>query len=133
MNSQEVISTSAIREDSYREHASARSVTLWENLVRDYFHEDDFQLWNLSPMQENAKIKLMYVMEMYRPDVVYLCNTKDMFLVYRGDIKQELRVSCYTNVGYLTDADDLKSHTGYVFVLNGGGSLDWKNTNAKYF
>ncbi|GJT77915.1 retrotransposon protein, putative, ty1-copia subclass [Tanacetum coccineum] len=27
----------------------------------------------------------------------YLCNTKDMFLVYGGDIKQELRVSCYTN------------------------------------
>ncbi|GKB27442.1 retrotransposon protein, putative, ty1-copia subclass [Tanacetum coccineum] len=33
----------------------------------------------------------------------YLRNTKDMFLVYRGDIKQELRVSCYTDAGYLTD------------------------------
>ncbi|GKE06923.1 hypothetical protein Tco_1398941 [Tanacetum coccineum] len=32
----------------------------------------------------------------------------------------ELRVSCYTDAGYLTDADDLKSQTGYVFVLNGG-------------
>ncbi|GKC49521.1 retrotransposon protein, putative, ty1-copia subclass [Tanacetum coccineum] len=29
-------------------------------------------------------------------------------------------VSCYTDAGYLTDADDLKSQTGYVFVLNGG-------------
>ncbi|GJX44987.1 auxin efflux carrier component 7-like protein [Tanacetum coccineum] len=29
----------------------------------------------------------------------------------------ELRV--YTDAGYLTDADDLKSQTGYVFVLNG--------------
>ncbi|GKC28560.1 retrotransposon protein, putative, ty1-copia subclass [Tanacetum coccineum] len=28
---------------------------------------------------------------------------------------------------YLTDADDLKSHTGYVFVLN-RGALDWKST-----
>ncbi|GJV03891.1 hypothetical protein Tco_1337460 [Tanacetum coccineum] len=27
----------------------------------------------------------------------------------RGDMKRELRVSCYTDVGYLTDADDLKS------------------------
>ncbi|GJY47022.1 retrotransposon protein, putative, ty1-copia subclass [Tanacetum coccineum] len=35
----------------------------------------------------------------------YLRNTKDMFLVYGGDIKQELGVSCYTDVGYLTDAD----------------------------
>ncbi|GJY82359.1 hypothetical protein Tco_0495735 [Tanacetum coccineum] len=36
----------------------------------------------------------------------YLRNTKDVFLVYRGDIKQELGVSCYTDAGYLTDADD---------------------------
>ncbi|GJY23018.1 retrotransposon protein, putative, ty1-copia subclass [Tanacetum coccineum] len=49
----------------------------------------------------------------------YLRNTKDMFLVYGGDIKQELRVSCYTDAGYLTDANDLKYQTGYVFVLNG--------------
>ncbi|GKD84533.1 retrotransposon protein, putative, ty1-copia subclass [Tanacetum coccineum] len=48
----------------------------------------------------------------------YPRNTKDMFLVNRGDIKRELGVSCYTNAGYLTDADDLKSHTRYVFVLN---------------
>nr|GEY56855.1 hypothetical protein [Tanacetum cinerariifolium] len=48
-------------------------------------------------------------------------NTKDIFLVYEGDIKQELMVYCYTDTGYLTDADDLKSQTGYVFVLNGGG------------
>ncbi|GJV78655.1 retrotransposon protein, putative, ty1-copia subclass [Tanacetum coccineum] len=39
----------------------------------------------------------------------YLRNTKDMFLIYGGDMKQELRVSCYTDVGYLTDANDLKS------------------------
>ncbi|GKB89275.1 hypothetical protein Tco_0961547 [Tanacetum coccineum] len=48
----------------------------------------------------------------------YLRNTKDMFLVYGGDLKQELRVFCYTDAGCLTDADDLKSQTGYVFVLN---------------
>ncbi|GKD24808.1 DNA polymerase-like protein [Tanacetum coccineum] len=34
-------------------------------------------------------------------------------------MKQELRVSCYTDAGYLTDADDIKSQTGYVFILNG--------------
>ncbi|GKD33477.1 retrotransposon protein, putative, ty1-copia subclass, partial [Tanacetum coccineum] len=48
----------------------------------------------------------------------YLRNTKDLFLVYGGDIKLELRVSCYTDAGYLMNADDLKSQTGYVFVLN---------------
>ncbi|GJW88767.1 hypothetical protein Tco_0164107 [Tanacetum coccineum] len=36
-----------------------------------------------------------------------IMNTKDMFLVYGGDLKQELRVSCYTDAGYLMDADDL--------------------------
>nr|GFB64472.1 retrotransposon protein, putative, Ty1-copia subclass [Tanacetum cinerariifolium] len=50
----------------------------------------------------------------------YLRNTKDMFLVYGGNTKRELRVSCYTDAGYLTDADNLKSQTGYVFILNGG-------------
>ncbi|GKC14881.1 retrotransposon protein, putative, ty1-copia subclass [Tanacetum coccineum] len=37
-----------------------------------------------------------------------------------GDMKRELRVSCYTDAGYLKDADDMKSQTGYVFILNGG-------------
>ncbi|GKD68416.1 hypothetical protein Tco_1322506 [Tanacetum coccineum] len=62
----------------------------------------------------------------------YLRNTKDMFLVYGGDIKRELRVSCYTDVGYLTDADDLKSQTGYVFVLN-GCAIDWKSAKQSNF
>ncbi|GJZ84927.1 zinc finger, CCHC-type containing protein [Tanacetum coccineum] len=44
----------------------------------------------------------------------------------------ELRVSCYTDVGYLTDADDLKSQTRYVFVLN-GGVVDWKSTKQSIF
>ncbi|GKB90792.1 hypothetical protein Tco_0963064, partial [Tanacetum coccineum] len=43
-----------------------------------------------------------------------------------------LEVSCYTDVGYLTDADDLKYQTGYVFVLN-GGDVDWKSTKQIIF
>ncbi|GJY43946.1 retrotransposon protein, putative, ty1-copia subclass [Tanacetum coccineum] len=62
----------------------------------------------------------------------YLRNTKDMFLIYGGDIKRELRVSYYTDAGYLTDADDLKSQTRYVFVLN-GGAVDWKSTKQSIF
>nr|GEU86762.1 putative retrotransposon protein [Tanacetum cinerariifolium] len=62
----------------------------------------------------------------------YLRNTKDMFLVYGGDLKLELRVSCYTDARYLTDADDLKSQTGYVFVLN-GGAVDWKSAKQSIF
>nr|GEX27025.1 7-deoxyloganetin glucosyltransferase-like [Tanacetum cinerariifolium] len=62
----------------------------------------------------------------------YLRNTKDMFLVYGCDLKRELMVSCYTDAGYLTDADDLKSQTGYVFVLN-GGAVDWKSAKQSIF
>nr|GEV41621.1 hypothetical protein [Tanacetum cinerariifolium] len=49
-----------------------------------------------------------------------------------GDIKLELMVSCYTDAGYLTDADDLKSQIGYVFVLN-GGAVDWKSAKQSIF
>nr|GEV18059.1 RNA-directed DNA polymerase, eukaryota [Tanacetum cinerariifolium] len=62
----------------------------------------------------------------------YIRNARDMFLVYGGDTKRELRVSCYTDARYLTDADDLKSHTGYVFVLN-GDVIDRKNTKQSIF
>nr|GEY18526.1 retrotransposon protein, putative, Ty1-copia subclass [Tanacetum cinerariifolium] len=62
----------------------------------------------------------------------YLRNTKDMFLVYGGNMERELRVSCYTDVGYLTDADNLKSQTGYVFLLN-GGAVDSKSTKQSIF
>nr|GEZ06299.1 retrovirus-related Pol polyprotein from transposon TNT 1-94 [Tanacetum cinerariifolium] len=41
-------------------------------------------------------------------------------------------VSCYTDAGYLTDADDLKSQTGYVLVLN-GCTVDWKSTKQSIF
>nr|GFA18689.1 hypothetical protein [Tanacetum cinerariifolium] len=34
-----------------------------------------------------------------------LRNTKYMFLVYGGNMERELRVSCYTDAGYLTDAE----------------------------
>nr|GEV13677.1 retrotransposon protein, putative, Ty1-copia subclass [Tanacetum cinerariifolium] len=62
----------------------------------------------------------------------YLKNTNDMFLVYGGDLKRELMVSCYTDAGYLMDANDLKSQTGYMFALN-GGAVDWKSAKQSIF
>nr|GEX80516.1 hypothetical protein [Tanacetum cinerariifolium] len=61
-----------------------------------------------------------------------LRKTKDMFLVYGGNIERELRISCYTDVGYLTDADNLKSQTGYAFVLN-RGAIDWNSKKQSIF
>nr|GEX90181.1 hypothetical protein [Tanacetum cinerariifolium] len=63
----------------------------------------------------------------------YLRNTKDMFLVYEGDIKRELKVSCYTDVGYLTDADDLKKFIyglGVVPMIEESISRYCDNTRA---
>ncbi|GJV78118.1 hypothetical protein Tco_1509702 [Tanacetum coccineum] len=61
---------------------------------------------------------------MYANDVKnilkYLRNTKDMFLVYSGNPEAELQVDCYCDARFETDRDDIKSQTGYVFVLNGG-------------
>nr|GFA36594.1 hypothetical protein [Tanacetum cinerariifolium] len=72
---------------------------------------------------------IMYDVRCTRHDVA---NTKDVFLVDGGDLKRELRVSCYTDAGYLTGADDLKSQTEYVFVLN-GGYVDCKSTKQSIF
>ncbi|GJR36049.1 hypothetical protein Tco_1211733 [Tanacetum coccineum] len=53
----------------------------------------------------------------------YLRNTKDMFLVYGGNPEAELRFDCYCNAGFETDIDDMKSLTGYVFVLNESAAI----------
>ncbi|GJU29314.1 hypothetical protein Tco_1172903 [Tanacetum coccineum] len=58
--------------------------------------------------------------------IMYVRNTKDMVLVYGGNLRNELKVTCYTNVGFKTDKDDTKSQSRYVFVLN-GGAVDWKS------
>ncbi|GKB66313.1 hypothetical protein Tco_0927725 [Tanacetum coccineum] len=46
--------------------------------------------------------------------------------------RPDVAIYCYTGAGYLTDADDLRSQTGYVFVLN-GGAVDWKSTKQSIF
>ena len=48
----------------------------------------------------------------------YLKRTKDLFLVYGGD--EELVVNGYTDASFMTDPNDFKSQSGYVFRLNGG-------------
>ncbi|GJW31076.1 hypothetical protein Tco_0051108 [Tanacetum coccineum] len=57
----------------------------------------------------------------------YLRNTENMFLVYGGNPKVELRVDCYCDAGFETNRDDIKSQTGYIFVLN-GGAVDWRSS-----
>ena len=57
----------------------------------------------------------------------YLKRTKDMFLVYGN---ADLTVRGYTDASFQTDIDDLKSQTGYVFILN-GGAVVWKSSKQE--
>ncbi|GKF37577.1 hypothetical protein Tco_0114335, partial [Tanacetum coccineum] len=76
---------------------------------------------------DSAVGSIMYAVRCTRPDVVFAQNITSRF-----QQNPELRVSCYTDVGYLTNADDLKSQTGYVFILN-GGAVDWKSAKQSIF
>nr|GEU40961.1 hypothetical protein [Tanacetum cinerariifolium] len=58
---------------------------------------------------------IMYVVSCTRPDVAFAEN----ITIYGGDPEAELRVNYYCNAGFETDRDDMKSQTGYVFILNG--------------
>ena len=55
----------------------------------------------------------------------YLRRTKDLFLIFeRGS---ELRVEGYTDSDFISDLDDRKSTSGYVFIYN-SGTVSWKSS-----
>ncbi|KAJ9547541.1 hypothetical protein OSB04_020084 [Centaurea solstitialis] len=56
----------------------------------------------------------------------YQRRTKDMFLVFGGS-KDEISVTGYSDASFQTDRDDFRSHSGYVFTLN-GGAISWKSS-----
>ncbi|GKG39649.1 hypothetical protein Tco_0463794, partial [Tanacetum coccineum] len=75
----------------------------------------------------SAMGSIMYVVRCTCPDVAFAQN-----ITRRFQQNTDLRVSCYTDAEYLTDADDLKSETRYVFILN-GGVVDWKSIKQSIF
>ncbi|GJV43581.1 retrotransposon protein, putative, ty1-copia subclass [Tanacetum coccineum] len=102
-----------------------------EKILKRYYMENSKR--GTIPMQEKLKLsKSQEYWTAVKNILKYLRDTKDMFLVYGGNMERQLKVSCYTDAGYLTDADDLKSQTGYVFVLN-GGVVNWKSTKQSIF
>lgn len=54
----------------------------------------------------------------------YLKRTKCKLLVYGG--QKELTVRGYTDASFMTDMDDRRSQSGYVFILN-GGAVSWRS------
>nr|GEU32044.1 retrotransposon protein, putative, Ty1-copia subclass [Tanacetum cinerariifolium] len=93
--------------------------------------DDILIMGNNIPMLQDVKSYLgrYFAMKDLR-EAAYILGIK--IYLDRGDTKRELRVSCYTNAGYLTDADDMKSQTRYLFILN-RGDVDWKSTKQSIF
>nr|GEX52839.1 hypothetical protein [Tanacetum cinerariifolium] len=87
--------------------------------------QDKLRLSKSQGASTPAELKLMQ-------NVLYALAVCSIVYAVRCNIKRELKISCYTDAGYLTDADDLKSQTGYVFVLN-GGAVDWKSAKQSIF
>ncbi|GJV85125.1 retrotransposon protein, putative, ty1-copia subclass [Tanacetum coccineum] len=84
---------------------------------------------NNIPMLQNVKSYLGRCFAMKDlGEATYILRIK----IYQDRIKAINWVSCYTDAGYLTDANDMKSQTGYVFVLN-GGAVDRKSTKQSIF
>nr|GEV24471.1 ribonuclease H-like domain-containing protein [Tanacetum cinerariifolium] len=81
---------------------------------------------NLSKSQVDFSKILQSVTGLLLTILKYLRNTKDMVLVYEGNLVNMLRITCYTDPRLETDKDERKSQTGYVFVLN-GGAVDRKS------
>jgi hypothetical protein len=55
----------------------------------------------------------------------YLRRTKEASFVFGGE--EELVVKGYSDVSFQTDTDDSKSHSDFVFCLN-GGAVSWKSS-----
>nr|GEY67671.1 retrovirus-related Pol polyprotein from transposon TNT 1-94 [Tanacetum cinerariifolium] len=96
------------------------------NIIFLILYVDDILIMgNSIPMLQSVKTYLGKCFAMKDlGEAAYIIGIK----IYRDRSK----VSCYTDAGYLTDADDLKSQTGYVFVLN-GGVVDWNSAKQSIF
>ncbi|GJV50610.1 hypothetical protein Tco_1446351, partial [Tanacetum coccineum] len=51
-------------------------------------------------------------------------NTKDMFIVYGGDLERELKVTGYTDVGFETNKDDRKSQTEAEYIAASEATME---------
>ncbi|GKC72616.1 hypothetical protein Tco_1118499, partial [Tanacetum coccineum] len=66
---------------------------------------------------------IMYAVRCTRPDVAFAQNITSHF----QQNPAKLQVDCYYDARFQTDRDDIKSQTGYVFVLN-RGAVDYKSS-----
>ncbi|GJS20522.1 retrotransposon protein, putative, ty1-copia subclass [Tanacetum coccineum] len=72
---------------------------------------------------------IMYVVRCTRPDVTFAQNITSRF---QQNLCKEHWTAIKNIHKYLKDADDIRSQTRYVFVLN-GGAVDWKSSKQSIF
>ncbi|GJS12645.1 hypothetical protein Tco_0407117 [Tanacetum coccineum] len=66
---------------------------------------------------------IMYAVRCTPSDVAFAQNHGQADFTNPGNMERKLRVSCYIDVGYLTDADNLRSQTGCMDSLNSFSGL----------
>ncbi|GJU97915.1 retrovirus-related pol polyprotein from transposon TNT 1-94 [Tanacetum coccineum] len=77
-----------------------------------------------SPFADIRAIRILIAIAAFYDYKIWQMNVKTAFL--NGYLSKEVYMK------QPEDADDLKSQTGYVFVLN-GGAVDWKSTKQSIF
>nr|GEX47305.1 retrotransposon protein, putative, Ty1-copia subclass [Tanacetum cinerariifolium] len=105
-----------------------------EKILKKYYMENSKR--GTIPMQKNLKLSksqgaLTPAKKQCMQNVPYASAIGSIMCAVRCT-RPDVAVSCYTDAGYLTDANDLKSQTGYLFVLN-GGAVNWKSTKQSIF
>ncbi|GJR87988.1 retrotransposon protein, putative, ty1-copia subclass [Tanacetum coccineum] len=97
--------------DDIYQHGKSHSKSLQS--VKDY-------LGKCFAIKDLGEAAFILGIKIYRDRILFL------FLLWK--IREaELRVDCYCDAGFETNRDDIKSQTGYVFILN-GGAVDWKSS-----
>ncbi|GKD07096.1 retrotransposon protein, putative, ty1-copia subclass [Tanacetum coccineum] len=117
-----ILGINIYRDRSWRLIGLCQSAYIKKVLKR--FHMENSKRGSI-PMQEKQKLSKSQ-------GASTPAELKSMQNVPYASVVGSIMVSCYTNAGYMTDADDLKSQTGYVFVLN-GGVVDWKSIKQSIF
>ncbi|GJY57873.1 hypothetical protein Tco_0457765 [Tanacetum coccineum] len=97
-------------------------------------HENVKTQSNVTPIHRSARIPQTPVRNGFNVDdeehELGHHDELDMCLVYGGDVETEHSFTCYTNAGFETDRDDIRSQTGYLFMMN-KGVVDLKSSKQR--
>ncbi|GJR37681.1 retrotransposon protein, putative, ty1-copia subclass [Tanacetum coccineum] len=94
-----------------------------EKILKRYYMENSKR--ETIPMQEKLKLSKSQGASTPAEKQRMQNNITSQFQQNPGEEHWTAVKNILNDAGYLTDADDLKSQTGYVFILNGGAEAVW--------